>query len=378
VKITIAYFIPVFTEAALARWAENFVYYLDKEKYKMSFVGISIEDSFKQSVSKDIPVVSLEGIPLPGMFLKIAAYLSKEKPDIFISNAPQVGTMAMIAKVMVASKTKIFITEHNNFSLLAANIKKFHRRFIGKFVLPHLMRIFYPLADVIACVSKGAAQDLSHIIGNKKEIKVIYDPVTNDGIEQLAQEPVDHPWFASSEIPVIVAAGRLVIQKDYPTLLRAFKIICSQKNARLIIMGEGAERESLEKLSRDLKISKNVAFIGYQRNPYQYMKRASVFVLSSIHEGFGRVIVEAMACGAPVVSTNSKSGPDEIIEDGKSGLLVPVSDHQKLAAGILAVLNDPVLAQHLSQEGKKRSEYFSFQKAVREHEEVFEKIIEKK
>jgi glycosyltransferase involved in cell wall biosynthesis len=124
-----------------------------------------------------------------------------------------------------------------------------------------------------------------------------------------------------------------------------------------------------------LDIADNIAFLGYQDNPYKYMKRASVFVLSSLQEGFGNVIVEAMACGAPVVATDCKSGPGEIIQDGINGLLVPVQDEEALAAAMLKILENPALAETLSSEGKKRAEFFSVKNSAQKYGEVFQELV---
>ena len=145
--------------------------------------------------------------------------------------------------------------------------------------------------------------------------------------------------------------------------------------ARMAILGEGKDRGTLEKLAKELGISDKVAFLGFQKNPFKYMKRATVFVLSSLHEGFGNVLVEAMACGTPVISTNCKSGPSEIIEDGKSGILVPVSDYQSLSKAIIKVLSDDSLRQKFSAEGLERVKHFSVQKNIRGYEKVFQELM---
>jgi len=374
-KVIIVYFFPIFRDDTMARWAENVGGNHDKKEYSVSFIGKKIEESFKTQISKNISVDCLGNFFMPGMFFSLVKYFRKKHPDIFVSASPHINTLVVIAKIISGVKTKIVLTEHNNFSFFAITARSSYRRFVAKYILPYFMRIFYPLSDAIICVSKGVAEDLIKIIKYKNKVEIIYNPAQNNRIYELMEESVNHPYFLNPKIPIILAAGRLVRQKDYPTLFLAFKLIIKKMPARLVILGEGSEREKLEKLVLQLGISENVVFLGYQKNPYKYMKNASIFVLSSIEEGFGNVIVEAMACGTPVVSTNCKSGPGEIIENNKNGILVPVGDYKALSEAIIRVFESHSLRQTLSIEGAKRAKYFSAEKSVREYEKVFKKIM---
>ena len=232
----------------------------------------------------------------------------------------------------------------------------------------------YPKADSIVCVSQGIADDLAKTVGNFRTIKVIHNPVIGDNFYQLAGEPVNQAAFLHPDIPVVVAAGRLVKCKDYPTLLKAFGLVSKSCSAHLVILGRGPEKETLEQMADRMGLAGRVAFLGFQENPYKYISKASVFALSSLQEGFGNVIIEAMACGIPVVSTNCPTGPGEIIEHMKNGILVPVADEQKLAQAILEVLNNPALANKFSKEGRITAERFSVQKSVAEYEKVFQTL----
>ncbi len=154
-----------------------------------------------------------------------------------------------------------------------------------------------------------------------------------------AKEPVEHPWFETGELPVILGVGRLMEQKDFPTLIRAFAKVLKVRPSRLVILGSGKERSRLNALVHELGLQNHVAMLAFQNNPYAYMTKAAVFALSSAWEGFGNVLVEAMAQGTPVVSTDCKHGPREILDHGKHGLLVPVGDSQAMAEAILNVLS---------------------------------------
>jgi len=170
---------------------------------------------------------------------------------------------------------------------------------------------------------------------------------------------------------VILAVGRLVVQKDYPTLLRAFSLVRRKRQAHLLILGEGQERPRLEALVRQLGLTENVQMPGFVKNPYAYMARARLLVLSSKWEGFGNVLMEALACGTPVVSTDCKSGPGEILAEGRFGRLVPVGDAQALAAAMLETLQTPPDQAMLRQ----RAQDFTLEKSVKEYLRVFQSCL---
>jgi len=206
--------------------------------------------------------------------------------------------------------------------------------------MPFLMRLFYPWADKVVAVSKGVADDLVRITRLPKDkIQVIYNPVVTSEFFIKAEEPLDHPWFKPGEPPVILGVGRLTEAKDFPTLIRAFTLVRKERPARLMILGEGEDRPKLDALVKELGLEKDVALPGFVENPYKYMKRAAVFVLSSKWEGLPTVLIEAMALGTPVVSTACPSGPSEILEGGKWGRLVPVGDVEALAKAIVEALS---------------------------------------
>jgi glycosyltransferase involved in cell wall biosynthesis len=169
-------------------------------------------------------------------------------------------------------------------------------------------------------------------------IETIYNPVINDQMLTNAKEPVTHEWFKSMGILVILGVGKLEPQKDFPNLIHAFAKVHETRPARLVILGWGPDRPELEALIQTLGLEADVALLGYVENPYAYMARSSVFALSSAWEGLPTVLIEAMALGLPVVSTDCESGPAEILADGKYRYLTPVGDSAALAEGILRVL----------------------------------------
>ena len=218
---------------------------------------------------------------------------------------------------------------------------------------------------------EGVADDVARLTGIPADtIRVIYNPVVTPAVLAKMQQPVDHPWFAAGEPPVILGVGRLVSQKDFPTLVEAFAIVRQQRSARLMILGEGEDREKLEAQISALGLQDDVALPGFAENPYAYMAHANVFALSSIFEGFGNVVAEAMAAGTAIVSTDCPSGPAEILEGGRYGKLVPVNDPAALAEGILATLEAPIAADILRQ----RAQEFSVDRVTDQYIEVLSRL----
>jgi glycosyltransferase involved in cell wall biosynthesis len=165
--------------------------------------------------------------------------------------------------------------------------------------------------------------------------------VVTPELYRLAEEPLDHPWFAPGQPPVILGVGRLEPQKDFATLLRAFSTVHADRPCRLVILGEGGQRRELQALAAELGIAADLAMPGFVTNPYAYLRHASLFAFSSRWEGFGNALVEALAVGTPVVSTDCPDGPSEILEGGRFGPLVPVGDHAALADAMRLVLDGP-------------------------------------
>jgi glycosyltransferase involved in cell wall biosynthesis len=232
------------------------------------------------------------------------------------------------------------ISEQNTFSVHNQMLPMGYRQFMLE-----LIRWNYPLADVISAVSEGAADDLSHVARIARErVQVIHNPIITPELAVKVKERIDHPWFQPVEPPVILSAGRLDPQKDYPLLLKAFARVRQSLPARLLILGEGPDRDALLSLARELGLGEDaLCLAGFVPNPYPYMAQASVFVLSSRWEGLPTVLVEALYCGAPIISTDCPSGPREILRDGAYGKLVPVGDVESLSAAILAALQGEVI-----------------------------------
>jgi glycosyltransferase involved in cell wall biosynthesis len=266
----------------------------------------------------------------------LVRYLRDEKPDAMLSALPHCNVVAVLARYLSRAPTRLVLSEHTTASLSAANARLRRAR-----LLPLLMRCSYGMADAIVAVSDGVADDLSSLIGiDRARITRIYNPVVSPQLKLLAEEPLEHAWFSEGQPPVVLGVGRLTPAKDFATLVRAFAAVHRRRPARLLILGEGEERPRLAALVHELGIAADTSLPGFIDNPYRFMKRAAVFALSSRWEGFGNVLVEAMACGAPVVSTDC-DGPREILQEGRHGRLTAIGDPVALARAIEAQLERP-------------------------------------
>jgi glycosyltransferase involved in cell wall biosynthesis len=261
-------------------------------------------------------------------------YLRRQRPAVVVSALDHANLMAILAAKLARTGTRVVATIHNNVSPLGRGNRSLHQRLVIRWMLKVL-----PLAQEIVAVSSGLADDLARLAKiPRSRVRVIYNPIISPSLYRAAEEPTSHPWFRGGQLPVVLGAGRLTADKDFPNLIRAFATARKECQARLVILGEGEERPALQRLVRSLGLADDVALPGVVTNPFAYMRRSALFVLSSAWEGFGNVLVEALACGCPVVSTDCPSGPREILQGGRLGKLVPVADEAALAEGILAGL----------------------------------------
>lgn len=302
--------------------------------HQVDFLLAKREGPYLADVSPGIRIVDLGHHRTFASLLPLARYLRRERPEALLSGLNHANIVAILARMIAHVPTRLVVTEHNSTSI---DVSAGHGRLVFG-----LMRWLYPHADRIVSVSRGIEKELAVNFGLPADkLCTIYNPLDVDTIHDRMLPRPDHPWLAAGTPPVVVAVGRLMAQKDYPTLLRAFALLRERRDARLVILGEGEERAALEKLIRELGIEADVALPGFEANPFAWMAASDLYVLSSAWEGLPGVLLEAMACGAKVVSTNCPTGPDEILEDGKWGALVPVGDFRAMAEAMNAALASP-------------------------------------
>lgn len=233
----------------------------------------------------------------------------------------------------------------------------------------------YGFADVIIANSSELAKDYSALL--RKSVETIHNPVDFEKVQRLKEGVVDEALFVRKRRPIITSAGRLAPQKNYGLLVRAMVEVVKTIPCDLVVLGEGGEREPLEKLVHDLGLDDFIHFLGYRDNVYKYYRCSDLFVLSSHYEGMPNVLVEAVACGLPVVSTRCKSGPAEILCDGQGGELVPVGDHHALAAGILRALTEPALTAQKKQFAFTMLSRFALAKVEQQYANLIGRMLSK-
>ncbi|HAZ49944.1 MAG TPA: glycosyl transferase [Cyanobacteria bacterium UBA11369] len=333
--IRVAFYLRLLYGGGAERAMVNLANHLAEQGLKVDFVLNKKDGPYLKFVSPEVRIVDLQAPQMLGVIPKLARYLRDERPVALLSALHFTSEVAIGAKYLSGTSTRVVVCEQNNLSLHAQHPTGKRDRFA-----PIAAKLCYPWADGVVAVSQGVAKDLATTTNlPQQRIRVIHNPIIRPELFEKAKEPADHPWFDPGEPPVILGVGRLVEQKDFPTLIRAFAIVRQTQPARLVILGSGKEREKLNAIVSELGIKNDVAFLGFAQNPYAYMSKASVFVLSSIEEGLPTVLIEAMAVGTPVVSTNCESGPDEILDNGKYGELVPVRDPDAIAQAILKILS---------------------------------------
>lgn len=326
----LAIFIPSLNgggaQRLILKLADGFV----RRGYCVDLVLAQATGPYLPEVPNTVRIVNLKAARTLFCLPALIRYLRQNRPIALLSALDYANLIALWASRLAGDPTQVVVSEHNTLSLAIQHARGWHRR-----LLPALMRWFYPWARQIVTVSQGVAEDLPRVTGlDPARIRTIYNPVIVPDLDEKANAPFAHPWFAPGEPPVLLAVGRLVPQKDFSTLIRAFARLRQTRAARLIVLGEGAERSALETLIRELNLEEDVSLPGFILNPYPYMARASAFVLSSRWEGLGIVLIEAMYLGTPVVATDCPHGPREILHDGKYGQLVPVGDEEALAKAI--------------------------------------------
>ncbi|WP_395334462.1 glycosyltransferase [Novosphingobium sp. BL-8H] len=291
---------------------------------------------FRDLVPKNVPYIVLDAKGALARIVKLRAYLRRTRPRaVMCTGFGFPNICAIMVRWIAGFRFSLMLTEHCFPSVDLDAAKPWQSRY-WFFRLAH---VFYPFADTIVAVSKGTAQDLAKVIRiDPKSINCIYNPIVSDGLIESGQAPVDHPWFHDPDVPIVIGVGRLEHQKDFGTLITAFAKVRRQMRCRLMILGDGTEREMLVRLVNDLGLADDVVLPGFAPNPHAYTAKASLFVLSSRFESLANVVIEAMALGTPVIATDCPSGPAEALDNGRFGKLVKVEDADELAGAMMDAL----------------------------------------
>lgn len=300
---------------------------------------------------------AISGIP------QMCRYLLREKPQVILTPNARLTVLALRATRLVRPSTAVFANVHSTYSRSFTNLS-------AKKAASRTKKIqrYYPRCRGIIAVSTGVAKDFCRLTGLPAEaVKTIHNPVVTPTLLALAEEPMTHPWFAADAPPVVLSVGRIETLKNLPLLIEAFEQVRAQLSCRLVLIGDGSQRAAIEARIAASPFAADIAMLGHQSNPFNYMRHAGVFVLSSQWEGFGNVLAEAMATGTPVVSTDCPYGPREVLDQGRYGTLVPMNDSTALATAIIDTLRKPLPAETL----RKAATRFDAAQVAEEYQDYF-------
>jgi glycosyltransferase involved in cell wall biosynthesis len=365
---------PTLDGGGAERTLVNVVNHLDRSRFQPHLALFQTKGVLMEELAPDVTVNEIQPIDHGGLrrnWTRIRALgrlFARLRPALIMSILWQANAVAVLSAALWHFRAPIVINEQ---TAPRASLRTDPRR---RWLWP-IARRLYRRASHIVAISHGIAAELEgdlHIPASR--MSVIHNPIAVAQIAELARHPID---FKVSQAPALIAAGRLVPLKNYPLLLRAVALVLQQQDVELYILGKGPESAAIEDLATALGISGHVHLLGFQPNPYPYIAQADLFALSSDHEGFGNVLVEAMSLGVPVVATDCPHGPREILDGGKYGLLVPTGDERALAEAILSLLRNPDRCRTLTANARDRAKDFSIEKIISSYEQLFLRLIER-
>jgi glycosyltransferase involved in cell wall biosynthesis len=345
--------------------------HLDRRRFEPLLALFERQGPFLEQVPADVPIVDLKGRhPLLAgwAMVALARAIRKIQPAVVLASM-RWPSLAAAACKRLRPDTRVVLWALGHVEQAIAG----HRLRAYRLVVPRLVRCLYPRVDGIIAVSEGVKENLVQTFGVPAErVRVIPNPLEIEQVQTRAAE--ETALTLDWSVPTVVAVGRLTAQKGFRYLLDAFATLAGTRPCRLLIVGDGPERAALWRQAQTLGLQRRVVLAGFQANPFAYVARSTVFALPSLWEGHPFVLMEAMACGVPVVSTDCPSGPSELITDGDNGLLVPTANPTALARAIAALLADPPLARSLAQSALERLNDYRVEPFVRRWEHTLEAI----
>jgi glycosyltransferase involved in cell wall biosynthesis len=321
----------------------------------------AVQGPYLEEVDSRVTIIDLRAGRVMRSLLPLVRYLREASPWVLIAGLDHANIVALLSTLAAGGGTRCVLSVRSVPSAV-------HREqpSVRSWLLLQLSRAAYRFADAVIVNSHAAASEVARKAGAARErVRVIYNPLDTVALSRLSEGPVPHPWVAPGAPPLILSVGSLSALKDFPTLIGAFAQLRSQRECRLVILGEGPERARLERLVRELHLEADVHLPGFVRNPFTWMSRAAVFVSSSVTEGCPNALMQAMACGARVVSTDCPGGSGEILEGGVWGRLVPVGDAAAMAYAIADVIDAPV-----HPDTRRRASAFELRSVARQYLQV--------
>ncbi|WP_339213222.1 glycosyltransferase [Ornithinibacillus sp. FSL M8-0202] len=368
-KKKVLFFIYQLGAGGAARTMLNIVNHIDRESFEPILVTLDYDGSYESYLNKDIKFIKLQTKRLRSAILPLAKLIREEKVDLVFSTIPNYNIVAILARVLSFTRAKNIVREAAFLGGTTASNMKL--RLVG---------FLYKLASRVISLSKGVKENITNRYKVPSEnITVIYNPIDIDVIKQhvrKGQISPDHEKIFDGQSKVIITAGRLVNDKDQKTLIHAFSKVQEKLNVKLVILGEGALEADLKKQAKELNIDDHIFFLGFRENPYIYFSKADLFVLSSLREGFGHVLAEALATGVPIVSTNCKPGAVEVLSDGQYGRLCEIGNDRDMAEKMYEVLTLSDRERFVMiNNGLARASEFDAKEIVKQYEDVFRETL---
>lgn len=377
-KIKVLFVISSLGGGGAERQLVDTLRHLDRSRFEPALCLLKKKGEFLSQIPADVELYDLKKTSKLSV-IRLINSLARDvfeqyRPDAVISFLEYANIICLMARRLSKHKPAVIISEH----IYPVSCLSYKKGWLIKCTERFLAKKIYPRADAIWAVSESVREGLLEVTRVKRDkLKLIHNKIDISWIKKLSQEPVEETDIFDGAKPVILSCGRLNEQKNFPLLLRAFSRVAKERPARLVILGRGRQKKNLSGLARELGMGDDVYFLGFKQNPYKYMARADIFALTSAWEGFGIVVVEAMACGLPVISTRYPGGSQELIKNGENGLLVPLGDEAALAKGMLALLADKELREKLVASGKSRAAGFDMSRGIKEYEELIIETIKR-
>lgn len=309
---------------------------------RLDLLLIRAQGPYLEGIPDNVNIIRLKAKHTLTSIPELRRYLRQSKPEAMLVAKDRAGRAALIAKMLARVDTRIVIRLGTHLSTALAQRSAFNR-----WLRTAPMQFLYPRAHKVVAVSEGVRQDTLLLTAMANDdVVVVRNPVVTDTMKSQASAASPHAWF-DEDTPVLLGIGRLSRQKDFPTLIRAFAQARQTRALRLIILGEGGDREALQQLIKMLDLEAVVAMPGFDNNPYRWLVRADLFVLSSLWEGSPNALTEALALGVPSISTRCPSGPNETLAEGRYGTLLEMGDSDAMAKAILSTLAKPMASEEL-------------------------------
>lgn len=370
----LSFFIPDLTVGGAEQVTVNIINGLSERGYNIELLVSKRKGNLQSRIGDGVSVVELSPsntsvFGVAAHVVSLARYLRRKQPAALFSHLAHVSVVCLAVHRITGTDTAVIPTHHKSYRITT-------NRSLKDRIVQGLVPYLYPSAIRIIAVSEGVADDIAeHTSLDRWDISVLHNPVHVDEVRERSRQSIEHEWLDDESIGVVLFVGRIEDQKNLKAWLRAFKRIHERNpDTRAIIVGKGSRHKSVSEFAERLGIDHIVSMPGYVENPYAYMRKASVFMLSSRFEGLPTVLIESLACGCPVVATDCPSGPREILADGKYGTLAPVGDIDGLVDGVIETLADPISEDLL----EKRADDFAPDSVLDDYERFLETYVFKK